>query len=1604
MRIQNVFKCQYYRGAINYFRIISALFIANLMSFSTVWAYEPDLPPGSGGGVNTTPAKAAIEYEKRQSPDERLRSFGPNLLGDGIDPNTGSLQFNITDVSLPGNFDLPVAISRKMSQGRYYHRNVSAEFGDWQIEAPRIQIVSTVSGPNLCSNNFFGNFPPVQVARYTTWYMSDYTNGLKMEIPGQGVKDLLAIQSLNTNLWPLGTKFVTVDGWRVSCNGQVIIGHSPDGSVYRFNQAIGQRADTLGSRRGGGPVLQRVRHMFAATLVTDVNGNTVNYDYDGYNRLTAIRASDGRRINLSYSGSSKLIRSVTSNPTSGPARTWNYSYARKTFPEIYNNGVVEQSLTRVTQPDGLFWTYNMAGMSVGPSRGDQCPQTSQNLSVKHPHGVTGSFLLGFTIHRMSYHLQETKSYACPGITGDVIPGGVPVWQLKTAKMMSVSRKTLSGPGMADQTWQYRYENDMGPPNTSSGDRTNQTIVTDPENIQTIYKHYWLAEPLGGKLASKETRLNGTTLEKQNYSYTQEVNYGATTIASGTTPRSTNSPTHTTKTVTLRDGDTYTSEVSYNTNQSSGSYSYGRQIQTKAYSNVSTSPRIISTTYEHNKTKWVLGLTKTVTRGDNIQMASNNYDSLGRKISQTRYGQNAGTFTYHSASSYKGAPYRITDPLGRRTELLEWNRGTPQRIRRAAGTADETNEYQYVDNNGWLTSSKNAMNRTTTYSRDAMGRLTRYNPTGSYWSNTDISYNFNGGGAVQTITKGQGRSTVTYDAMFRTILERSQALDTGWFSYTNTKYDRLGRVVFRSQPSTNQYETKGTDYTYDGLSRIKTERENVVPYAQTRHFYLSGHAHRVYKPANDGFTQYYSYGYDGPGNKDYRAIYKYPSAGSPLYTDIYKNQYGQIWRLRQWGNENGHNLDKSQSFKYDRHQRLCRHDVPEHGATKYQYNAAGEMTAYAKGQTNSGCGTVPNVNDKVNLAYDNLGRPTVTNFLDPATPDIHRTYDDNGNVTAVNRDGVNWSYQYNDLDLLTHENLDVDGQHYDSVYNYNSSGHRTQRETPSDRVINYNVDGLGRDLSITGTDHNYAQHIRYHVSGQLQHASFPNSADNRPRGFDHTFNDRQLIDKYSYFYGYTANYSYDANGRITNIDHWYDHNRDRSFTYDGLGRLKTAHSPMWGGAASFNYDSVGNLQGRTLGSRTITLNYDKNRNRLSQSVDSGATGIRAVGYDNRGNVTSLGNLSFVYDASDQPILVTGTANGVGVANGEYTYDGNLKRVISEVNGKKIYNVYDAAGQLIYIDDRGRGEKTDFVRIGTQLITKIKNDNPHWIYPDHLGSPVMEMGANGALVSKEYYTPFGLSTNPSNTTHQDSTGFTGHIKDSATGLNYMQARYYDPVIGRFLSIDPVTFLDTGSPSYFNRYRYCSNDPVNCTDPSGQSDWIPNFFSKMFKEESSQALGNFVESSMPAGSQMDTGNPDAAGQSMINPASEANAVGAMGGATMAAMDGMVEGYVQSQTMAIGGAGKGAVKVAGAATKAAPELYLYQKLSAAGQHLKYGTSKNPATRYTAKEMAGGRLKILAGGDRKSILALERNAHKTLPIGPEEGQTVYQGIQAAKGYKVPPY
>jgi RHS repeat-associated protein len=104
---------------------------------------------------------------------------------------------------------------------------------------------------------------------------------------------------------------------------------------------------------------------------------------------------------------------------------------------------------------------------------------------------------------------------------------------------------------------------------------------------------------------------------------------------------------------------------------------------------------------------------------------------------------------------------------------------------------------------------------------------------------------------------------------------------------------------------------------------------------------------------------------------------------------------------------------------------------------------------------------------------------------------------------------------------------------------------------------------------------------------------------------------------------------------------------------------------------------------------------------------------------------------------------------------------------------------------------------------------------YVHTDRLGNPVARTDSTGAVIWRQSYTPYGETDQQPD---PDGPGYTGHRHDAATGLVYMQARYYDPKIGRFLSVDPVTF-SPDKPAYFNRYWYAKGNPYRYTDPDGR-----------------------------------------------------------------------------------------------------------------------------------------------------------------------------------------
>ena len=607
-----------------------------------------------------------VEYEKRQGAEQRLEVLGDDLFGDGIDPSTGSIQFTHTDVSLPGNFPLEVAVRRKLSQGVYFRRNEILEFGDWQIDVPRITVVTPTSSRfpawegERCTGHY-GTLFPLYVdswssspnhntltgaggyARDPEFQNDEYSNGLVLEAPKGG--QILQIRGDTAPQMPSGTSHATPSGWRFECGvtandgGQGFIGISPNGDEYTFNHYYNVRAGYLGSNVAV-DALARTRHILAATSVKDVNGNTVSYNYDSLSRLTSISASDGRRIDLQYSGESRLIESVTTNPNNADeARTWSYTYNSSTRDDglvglissnnrpykIIANGRVTRSktLTVVTLPDGRKWKLDLIGMDAEPGLDDECPQVVQNLSVTHPSGASARFRLSQKRRRVAEkHMEQLNQVNCPN--EDFLNSPLDPWVEveKYTRVFSVDYKSVDIPGVGTFSWFYKFE-DAG-----ISERANVTTITDPFGHSRKSYYYWTEEPLGGELKKVEYYSDGNSdpIRTEEYDYILDRS-GFAILRDWSSAISVNNRVLQVDKRITQNNQTLTKSTTYNIDKSSNLYSFGQPLTVTQSASDGSPAREISTTYEHKKDIWRVGLPDTVSLGSTT-VHDFDYDAKG----------------------------------------------------------------------------------------------------------------------------------------------------------------------------------------------------------------------------------------------------------------------------------------------------------------------------------------------------------------------------------------------------------------------------------------------------------------------------------------------------------------------------------------------------------------------------------------------------------------------------------------------------------------------------------------------------------------------------------------------------------------------------------------------------------------------------------------------------------------------------------------------------------------------------------------------------------------------------------------------------------------
>jgi RHS repeat-associated protein len=845
------------------------------------------------------------------------------------------------------------------------------------------------------------------------------------------------------------------------------------------------------------------------------------------------------------------------------------------------------------------------------------------------------------------------------------------------------------------------------------------------------------------------------------------------------------------------------------------------------------------TYHDNTSAWVLGQTASVTcaasvpastacDGD-VVSATAYHPTHAMPVATFAFGRPQVTLVYDTesldTSGQRGTVSTVTDALGRVTRFSAWRRGIPGQIT----YADSTGQSAVVDENGWILSVTDENGFATSFEYDTMGGLAliRY-PSGDtqVWADTTRSfkpvlsseYGIAAGHWSERVQTGGAVKLTYFDAMWRPLLVREydESNVAGTERFTRMAYDAGGRVEFTSYPSASSSPTTGVWTDYDALGRpVAVSQDSELGLLTTTTSYGADFSTTVTNPRQQATTTRFQT-YDEPSTDAPVRI----DSPEGVTTSIERDPFGKPTSIARSGMYNGSQLSATRRYVYDGYQQLCKTLNPESGATVMEYDAAGNLAWSASGQpfpSLVGCDRELVAADQMSVrSYDARNRvrqvTTPGNVADIATdyaPDglVSRlTASNPGNAPVVTE------YTYNRRRLLVGETSTQPGQYtFSLAYGYNANGHPSLLIYPDGEVLDYAPDAHGRPTRV-GT---YATAIRYFPNGAIRDFSYGN-------GVLHSMqqNERQLpsrsIDSVLADGGVSSvlddSYSFDANGNVTDIvDGAQAGLTTRHMAYDGLDRLVSAESMQQWGSATYGYDPLDNLRIADQGSRKFRYQYGAD-NRLASITSPAGADLFQFGYDVRGNTTSKNAQSYVFDAANRMNQVTGKQ--------AYRYDGQGRRVqTTDADGKTTFWIYGQGGQVLYTSEARRSQNLAYIYLGnTQVATRAIAwgtgiATVRYQHTDALGSPVAETDADRNVVKRNSYTPYGEAFG---TTSIDGTGYTGHVMDRDTGLTYMQQRYYDPQVGRFLSVDPYA-ADSGAA--FNRYVYANSSPYHYTDPDGR-----------------------------------------------------------------------------------------------------------------------------------------------------------------------------------------
>ena len=405
------------------------------------------------------------------------------------------------------------------------------------------------------------------------------------------------------------------------------------------------------------------------------------------------------------------------------------------------------------------------------------------------------------------------------------------------------------------------------------------------------------------------------------------------------------------------------------------------------------------------------------------------------------------------------------------------------------------------------------------------------------------------------------------------------------------------------------------------------------------------------------------------------------------------------------------------------------------------------------------------------------------------------------MSSIAYGNVKTAYTYGDYGRLRSKTETVDNKSFQFSYSYNDKGQLEMMTYPNSKSIKYEY--ANGDLSKIiwqpnattvwqKSDENAKGQILSVKLGNGLQGSFAYDAIGAPTSIRALKGTTALLD--------IAYQNNDSRGNIRNRKDLVK-SQDENFTYDNLNRLISDVEYTDNGNITYKWDAG-------------TYSYEEDH----PHAISGLSSSKSLGL-------SSSNLTVAYNSVRLPVEITEAGKTYTL-----TYGAENHRIKSQYkeNNTTIFTKY-YSGPYEEIEKGGVTQKNCYIYAGGEIVavnTEGASDNGlYYFHNDHLGTPWVITNASGSEVQRLNFNAWGRRRDASDWNNYGNLpdmkfdrGFTGHEHLEMFGLINMNARLYDPVLGRFLSPDPIVQVPDFTQAY-NGYSYALNNPLSYTDPNGE-----------------------------------------------------------------------------------------------------------------------------------------------------------------------------------------